>query len=170
MSMMTSLVPYKSLCNIPASFAPDAVWPVIRLTFTPYHGRKRYPPFLTSSLLSRSQSLIYSIQLYYTYLHKSCLRFSLSFTTRGVSALRSIRWFTYYSWKSYVEDHLFHYTKDCQISQFARPPPILLSFPKVFHHLYSIHSQLFIRVWFKTHTFEAIYSAGFKRTSVSIYN
>jgi hypothetical protein len=62
---MTSLVPYKSLNNIPVRFAPDAVYPVIRSPVTLCHGKNRFPPFLTSSAAIEvsAPDLIYSALL-----------------------------------------------------------------------------------------------------------
>jgi hypothetical protein len=53
-------------------------------------------------------------------------------------------------------------------SQFARPPHINSGFLKIFHLLYSILSSLVNEDWFKTHTFDAMASKGFRRC-VSIH-
>ena len=103
--------------------------------------------------ITRSLSLVHSIRLFNTHLHlfwacrsrNRCPRFSLSFTTRRVSASSSpsaslrinSRWFANYLWRSSAEGLLsFRFPWRWPV-RFARPPHELI-LSRVFHLLYSI--------------------------------
>jgi hypothetical protein len=137
-SMVTSLVPYKSLCNIPVRFAPDAMWPVTRLSATPYHGRNRCPPFSTSSALSRSQSLIQTIQLYLHLPAKFNTSLFLIVHHSGCFPPAQHKVVCILFLKIVCGRPILSISRVKSASQFARPPYIYFGFLKVFHLLYSI--------------------------------
>ena len=97
--MVTSLVPHKRLCDIPAGFAPDAMQPtyqvvcytlLVKETVIPHfrHRLTRYRGIchrFTHSALSHAPAAVIATA------------FALSLTTPEVSSRRSIRWFAYYA-------------------------------------------------------------------------
>jgi hypothetical protein len=72
--------------------------------------------------LTRLQSLVQVLQLSTTHLQRSSLRFSLSFTTKGVSAQSSIRRFADYPCRSSAEGQLLLFFPLLPVIQFARTP------------------------------------------------
>jgi hypothetical protein len=62
--------------------------------------------------LTRLRPLVQVLQLSITHLQRSSLRFSLSFTTKGVSTKSSIRWFADYPCRSSAEGHSFSLLAD----------------------------------------------------------
>ena len=142
---MTSLVPYKRLWCIPASFTPDVIWPLNRLRVILRNGCKRNHPLSTSSIALRGFDHWFKFFSSASITCRNqCSRFSLSFTTLTVSNQCSIMWFANYPCRSSAEGHSFIRWEIAGHSVRSNSAHLINTKIKVFHHLYSIHSCIWV--------------------------
>ena len=135
---MTSLVPYKSLCIVLASFVPDVLKPVIRSSVTVPRKENRLSLLSTSSLpLSRHLPLVQSIQLLYTYLQKYFLSLFLIVHHLGSCRPTQHKVVRKLLLTAVCGRPLLLLACRSPASQFAWPPLKLTSLLQVFHLLYS---------------------------------